>query len=717
VRSHTRIHPRRTQVENERAIPARPPAWTYAALYASIVTALLIIYQPAIRGGLLWDDPAHLTRPELKSVHGLWRIWFDPGATQQYYPVVHSAFWLMSHVFGDVTLGYHLVNIFLHALSAVLIAVILRTLGVRGAYCTAVLFAVHPVQVESVAWMTELKNTLSGVFYLASLGMYLRFDETRQASARNISLLLFVLAILTKSVTATLPVVLVVLFWLRRGRVDLRRDVRPLALFFGLGAVMGLVTALMERNYIGATGHAFDLTIIDRCLLAGRVVWFYLWKIFWPTPLTFIYPRWDVNSRVWWQYLFPLALLAAFVLLWRLRRWSRAPFAALLMFVVTLAPALGFVNVYPFKFSYVADHFQYLAMVPMLAFAVGAVFWLVEGRLSTVVTSAVVVAAIGGPLSLLAWASSREYSDASTLYRATIAKNPHAWLAYNNLAMLDLEGNPGPEEFKRALANFDRALALAPADSTVQFNVGTALYRLERLDEALPYLRAAVEADPDYADAWANLGATQQKLDQLPDALESDRKALSLKPDLAWVHYNASAVFLELGRLDEAAEIVAGTETTPASAPHRFTLGKLFTAEGQYARAVDQYQRAVHVAQLPNEALDDFGYALLQLGRAAEAERYLRMAIAQDPDDPAAHSNLGNALQQQGRMEEALAAYRQALAVPGGAARPESHNDYGVALARAGRMAEAIAQFHEAVRLDPGYQAAQQNLAKAMQSK
>jgi tetratricopeptide (TPR) repeat protein len=437
----------------------------------------------------------------------------------------------------------------------------------------------------------------------------------------------------------------------------------------------------------------------------------------WPAHLAFIYPRWSVNSGVWWQYLFPLALLAAFAWLWRLRRWSRAPFAALLMFVLTLAPALGFVNVYPFKFSYVADHFQYLAMLPIVAFAVGAVFWVVEGRLSTVVTSAVVVAAIGGPLSLLARASSREYSDAGTLYRATTAKNPQAWLAYNNLAMLDLEGNPGPEDFKRALANFDQALALAPNESTVQFNVGTALYRLDRLDEALPHLRAAVEADPEYADAWANLGATQQKLDDLPAALDADRKALSLKPDLAWVRYNASAVLLELGRLDEAAGMVGGAETTPASAPHRFVLGKTFTAEGQYARAVDQYQRALNVVQLPNEALDDFGYALLQLGRAPEAEKYLRIALAQDPNDPAANSNLGNALQQQGRMEEALAAYRQALAVPGGATRPESHNDYGVALARAGRIEEAIAQFREAVRLDPGYQAAQQNLAKALQSK
>ncbi len=397
-----------------------------ALFFVAIAAALFVIYQPAIHGGLLWDDPAHVTRPELRSGTGLWRIWFEPGATQQYYPLVHSAFWVMVRAFGDATTGYHVVNVLLHAASATLLLLILTTLGIPGAACIAALFAVHPVHVESVAWITELKNTLSGVFFLASLLLYLQFDRTRRWRPYAGSLFLFVCAILTKSVTATLPVTLLVLLWWKRGRIDLRRDVGPTIPFLISGGAMGLVTALVERAYVGATGSEFSLSLLERTLLAGRVVCFYLAKLVWPEPLIFVYPRWDVSSGIWWQYLYPAAVVVAFVALWRARRWSRAPFAALLMFVVALVPALGFINVYPFKFSFVADHFQYLASVPVLAFGVGSLFWLCERRLSTVATAVVVLIGIVGPMAVVARGQSHEYANADVLYRSTIAKNPRA---------------------------------------------------------------------------------------------------------------------------------------------------------------------------------------------------------------------------------------------------------------------------------------------------
>src|SRR3954453_7497028 len=197
IRTRARVRDKATVANPAPTAPTLP--WqTLGLLYLSLVAALLLVYAPALHGALLWAAPAHPPRPEPRTAAGLWRIWFEPGATQQYYPVVHSAFWLMSHVFGDATLGYHVVNVLLHALSAVLLVVILRRVGVRGALCAGVLFAVHPVQVESVAWMSELKNTLSGVFCLASVLLYLRFDETRRSAAYAGAFALFVLAILTK---------------------------------------------------------------------------------------------------------------------------------------------------------------------------------------------------------------------------------------------------------------------------------------------------------------------------------------------------------------------------------------------------------------------------------------------------------------------------------------------------------------------------------------
>src|SRR5207249_11793569 len=171
---------------------------------------------PSIRGGMLWDDDAHITRPALQSVRGLWRIWFDIGATQQYYPLLHSAFWLEHHFWGDSPTGYRLLNVVLHATASCLFALVLSQLSIRGAWLGAFLFALHPVGVESVAWISEQKNTLSTVFYLSALLAYLHFDEKRERFHYYTALGLFLLGLLTKSVTATLPAALLVIFWWRR---------------------------------------------------------------------------------------------------------------------------------------------------------------------------------------------------------------------------------------------------------------------------------------------------------------------------------------------------------------------------------------------------------------------------------------------------------------------------------------------------------------------
>ena len=326
-----------------------------------LLTAVIFVYQPVWHGKPIWDDDAHLTPPGLRSPQGLARIWIEPGATQQYYPLVHSIFWVEYKLWGDTTLGYHLINILLHAFSALLLWKILRRLQVPGAYLAAAIFALHPVCVESVAWISEIKNTLSGAFYLGAALVYLRFDRTRNWKFYFLALGLFLLGLMSKTVIATLPAALLVVFWWQRGKLSWKQDVLPLIPFFVVGMGAGLFTAWVEWKFVGARGSAYDFTFIDRVLIAGRVIWFYLGKLVWPVDLIFIYPRWQVSQTVWWQYLFPITALLVSVGLWLLSRWNRAPLAAWLFFVGTLFPALGFFNVYPFCYSFVADHFQYLA--------------------------------------------------------------------------------------------------------------------------------------------------------------------------------------------------------------------------------------------------------------------------------------------------------------------------------------------------------------------
>ncbi len=204
--------------------------WEWLFL-AAVMVGVLMAYQPAWRGGFVWDDDGHVTRPELRSWYGLYRIWFHLGATQQYYPLLHSAFWVEHRLWGDATLGYHLVNILLHMAATVLVALVLCRLRVPGTCLAAAIFALHPVHVESIAWIAEQKNALSAVFYLGAMLVYLRFDQERKSPLYCWALALFVLGLLSKTTAATLPAALLVILWWQRGRLSWRRDVVPLVPF------------------------------------------------------------------------------------------------------------------------------------------------------------------------------------------------------------------------------------------------------------------------------------------------------------------------------------------------------------------------------------------------------------------------------------------------------------------------------------------------------
>ncbi|MGQ9633522.1 MAG: tetratricopeptide repeat protein [Bryobacteraceae bacterium] len=654
----------------------RSDAWRTAALAAALVGATFIIYTPAIQGQPVWDDAAHITAPELRTLQGLWRIWFELGATQQYYPLLHSAFWLEHRLWGDSVLGYHTVNILLHAIASLLVVGIMRRLCLPGAWLGGFLFALHPVCVESVAWISEQKSTLSGVFYLASALAYLYFDQTRRKRHYGLALGLFLLALLSKTVTATLPAALLVVLWWMRGRLQWRRDVAPLLPWFAVGAPAGLFTAWVEKAHIGAQGAEFALSLPQRILLAGRVPWFYASKIVWPSGLMFSYPRWRIDPRQGWQYLHMAGLLALAVVLFRLARKHRGPLAGFLFFVGTLFPVLGFLNVFPFRYSYVADHFQYLAMLGILAPAAAGL----AQALTRIPPAKVPVAiALLVTLGVLSWRQSGMYRDEETLYRETLARNPDAFF--------------------------------------VRLNLGSLLFQQGRIEEAAAEFEQAVHRKPDSAEALENLGNALAVLPgRLPEAVATLRKALEYNPRSAEIHNNLGLALLSLpGHQEEAAAAFRqAIQFKPDFAAAHNNLGlALASLPGWLEEAIAAYQAALKIDPGYAAAYNNLGTAYSRIaGRQQEAIAAYRAALRLNPDFAMAHFNLANVLSEMpGRSNEAVEEYLAALRIQPGMV--EAHVNLGLTLAQMpGRLPEAIASLRRALQLQPGLEPAQQILAK-----
>ncbi len=658
--------------------PQQPvkPASLYSLKQDLILGLLLLVftlavYQPVWNGKQLWDDDAHITKTELRSPGGLGRIWTELGATQQYYPLLHSVFWIEHHLWGDSTLGYHVVNILLHFISAVLLVFILHRLKIPGAWLAGAVFALHPVQVESVAWITELKNTLSGVFCLSAALVYLKYEQERETRAYALALGLFMLGLMSKSVIATLPVSLLAVIWWKRGRIDWKQDGVPLLPFFIVGIASGLFTAWVEHKVIGAGGSEFDFTIIERCLIAGRAVWFYLSKIAWPVDLVFIYPRWTVSQSVWWQYVFPMAgLILAGVLWWQRNRW-RAPLAALICFTATLFPALGFFNVFPFRYSFVADHFQYLACIGPIVLTAAVVSGLnvLKGNRQVMLSMAALLV-----LGVLTWRQSGMYADAETLYRTIIRENPACWMAHTNLGLLLSDSDRKDE----AMAHYQKALAINPNTVEAHTNLGTILEARGQVDEAIAHYQKALEIKPDSAEAHNNFGIALAHRGQVDEAIAHFRRALEIKPDYAEAHRN---------------------------------LGQILAGRRQIDEAIAHYRKALEIKPDYAEAHNNFGIALAHSGQVDEAIAHFRKALEIKPDYAEAHNNFGIALAHSGQVDEAIAHYRKALEIKPDYA--EAHNNVGIALAHSGQVDEAIAHFLRALAIKPDFVDARRNLETA----
>jgi tetratricopeptide (TPR) repeat protein len=666
-----------------------------------------------LRAGFIWDDDAYVTNNQaLRTFGGLGRIWLSPGATPQYYPLTFTSFWIEHQIFGDRPFGYHLTNVALHGLNAILVWLVLARLAMPGAWLAAAVFAVHPVHVESVAWITERKNLLSGALYLTALLLAVAPAGSPSIAERRehrwLVVAAFVGALLAKTVTCTLPVVLLLLLWGRHGRLT-RRDVVATLPLFAVGCVLALVTIWMERSHVGARGAPWDLSPLARVLIAGRALWFYLATVLWPHPLSFVYPRWTIDPSTWWQWLFPLAAAAVALVLWLGRaRFGRWPIVALAGFAVTLAPALGFVDVYPMRYTFVADHYQYLASLFVIVPAAVAPTYAAERRIAGMSpsTGLALAAVVVSALAVLTWRQTLVYADQEMLWRDVIATNPSASMAHINLGLwLHQEGRS-----RDALTALDDALRLEPGDAEIHGDLGIVLAALGRREDSRAHLEEAIRLAPASAQAHSNLGNALAAEGRLEEATAQYREAVRLAPAFADAQSNLANVLAQQGRIDEAlAGYRAALAADPGFVAAHFNYAVVLSSAGRLDESVAEFRATIALDPRHLEAQRRLGALLAGRGRPGDAIPPLAAAAALQPDQADDHYRLAVTLAAAGHLAEAIASYRRALAL-----RPDVadfHNDLGIALARRGDPAGAADEFRAALRLAPEHSEARANLA------
>ncbi len=605
-----------------------------AAALVVLVVATIGAYIPAFRAGFVWDDDQWLTRNRvLLGKDALRRIWLEPAAQTQYYPLTYTSFWIEHQLWGLDPAGYHVVNVALHAANAILVWLVLRALQLRGAWLAAAIFALHPVNVESVAWISERKNTLSALFYLMSILAYVHARGLGPTLSRRRyrAEVLFVLALvaacaamLSKTATCTLPAALMLLLCWKRGRLPWREILR-LVPFFAAAGGLGVLTYDLEARYVRAAGEYFDFSWVERTLIAGRALWFYAGKLLWPVQVSFVYPQWDIDARVWWQYVYPgTALLLVFALVVARRRIGTGPLVAILFFGGTLFPVLGFINFYYMRYAFVADHFVYLPGLGLIALVAAAACTALQ-RLGTraLQVGPVLGAAVLALLGAGAHRQSSAYESRETLWHDALAKNPNAFLAYVNLGMKTFAEQRDAE----AIRYFEAALAVRPDAPLCHKWLARAYARQRLFAEAAAQYEKAIEDDPTDGQLAQELGATYAEFGRDDEALEHLFEALRLDPqgELArsWVPISLTRRVGELLTRNEFTEAIRLTsraiEYLPESRPVRVLRARALAAAGQSAEAVSEYREVLRRGPDQPEVLRALAWIL-----ATDADAHVR---------------------------------------------------------------------------------------------
>jgi tetratricopeptide (TPR) repeat protein len=582
-------------------------------IFAVVLTAITILaYRPAWHGGFLWDDDDYIINNELLTAPDGWqRIWFSLDSPSQYFPFTYSTFRIEHALWGLNTTGYHWVNLLLHVGSALLVWAVLARLRVPGAWLAAAIFALHPVQVESVAWITERKNVLMGFFFLLTLLAWIVFadERTRRPSIFYcLALVCYVLALSAKATACTLPAALFLILWLEKKPITMRRVIQILP-FVLLGIGMGLLAVWWERYHQGTNRGLFTfLSPIERMLVASRAVWFYLSKIFWPSNLTFIYPRWNISPANLIDYIWLLAGIAACVAIYFIRRYfGRSVEVGAAFFVATLSPVLGFVMLFTFRYTFVADHYQYLACIGPIALVSAGIVNLsdkfAQYRGVIVSVALLVVASLG----MLTWRQAATYTDIETLWRTTLARNPECWMAHTNLGLVFLQQG----KLDDGIAHYRSALQMQPDSWDAEYNLGTALLGKGRVDEAILHCERAVRMRPTDPDALVSLGNALFQKGRIDEAIAHYQQAITVHPDHFLARYSLGCALLEKGELDGAIQLCrSALLLRPSDADCQTTLAIALEEKGNPGEAIQHYQKALELAPKSISTLTNLAWLL-----------------------------------------------------------------------------------------------------------
>jgi tetratricopeptide (TPR) repeat protein len=630
--------------------------WLLALLLAA---STLLAYQPVWHGQPIWDDWRHITNPRLMSLNGLERIWLEPGITQRFDPLVDSVFWIEKKLWGTAPLGYHLVSITCHVGTALLLVAALRCLQIKGAWFAAAIFALHPVHVESVAWISELKNTLSGVFFLGTVLAYLRFDEKRTPSSYAMAMGLFVAALLGKTTAVVWPIGMLVVLWWKRSTLSWRRDVLPLIPFVVIALLDGWVALGIEREAVGNASTELGFSLAQRLVIAGHACWFYLGKLLWPVGLCPIYPRWQIDQLTQIDGLYPLGFLVLLSVLWIQRHRSRAVLAALLFFVGALAPLSGIFSFSYQRHSFVADHFQYLASLGVITLVAGGSVWLQDKwRLFPRFAGVSLCVAILAMLAALTREHGQAFADLGAFARATLAGNPTSWSAHDDLGVVLMSDGKVAE----AIDQFNQTLRAYPKHGLGHYNLGCALQAQGRVEEAMEQYRLAIQLRPDLIRPRYNLGCILAARGRIPEAIEEYQEALRREPYAPEVCNNLGVALASSGKPDEAiAQFRRAIELWPDYAEAHANLGHALANRNQFAEAIQQYEEALRFD--PKNASDhyDLATALANSGKLVQATEQFREAAHLNTDLPYVHSALAKVLELRGFHDEAQRESAEAL--------------------------------------------------------